>query len=126
MVKGIMSDFSKIFNSGLAKVLNGDIFFTIGCGSPVQTAGGVTVNGDNSLYKTFPDSWVYSESVGCILCSVTVCTSSTPAGSFFVPDVEVREKGRKNIQTGALSMHAFSVRNVHESARSISVCGGLE
>jgi hypothetical protein len=64
-----------------------------GCGSPEATAAVAPVMGGDS--HTFFDDF-YFESVGrCICTGVTVATSSTPAGSFFVPDVEVGEKSHK-------------------------------
>jgi hypothetical protein len=72
-------------------VKNNAILNNIGCGSLMYRAGVVSVNGGNSLKKSFTGSF-YIEPVGRTLCGVTLYTSSTPAGSFFVPDVEVRGK----------------------------------
>ena len=85
-----MGEFCDFFNFEFENVQNDGIFFTIGCGSPVYTAAVVSVKGGNSgnnfLYRFF-------ESVGRYICTgATVYASSTPAGSFFVPDVEVRGK----------------------------------
>jgi hypothetical protein len=63
----------------------------IGCGSPMQTAGIASVNGGESQNIFFAVSLCF-EPAGRTLCGVTVCTSSTPAGSFFVQDVEVLGK----------------------------------
>lgn len=67
-------------------ILNG-----IGCGSPVSKAAACHRQGGKLLNKPFTVS--FCEPVGrCVCTGVTLDTSSTPAGSFFVPDVEVRGK----------------------------------
>lgn len=79
-----------------ANLQNDAIFYTIGCGSLMYEAAVVTVNGGN-LPRIYGDS-VCNESAGrTSLCGVTSYTSSTPAGSFFVPDVEVWEKSEKDL-----------------------------
>lgn len=63
-----------------------------GCGSPEPTAAVAPVMGGDSI-KIFDD---FIESVGrCFCTGVSVGASSTPAGSFFVPDVEVGGKSYK-------------------------------
>ena len=75
----------------LDNVKNHDILGGIGCGSLIQTAAACHRQGGNLLNNIFTGS--FFEPVGRYICTgVTVCTSSTPAGSFFVPDVEVRGK----------------------------------
>ena len=64
-----------------------------GCGSPAIAAVAPVTGGDSQT-TIFDD--FYFESVGrCICTGVSIATSSTPAGSFFVPDVEVGEKSHK-------------------------------
>ena len=70
-----------------------------GCGSPVYEAAVAPVTGGDSQTTIFDD--FYFESVGrCICTGVTSYTSSTPAGSFFVPDVEVGGKSEKTLYEG--------------------------
>lgn len=65
-----------------------------GCGSPEPVAAVAPVKGGDSQTTIYDD--FYFESVGrCICTGVTTGTSSTPAGSFFVPDVEVGGKSNK-------------------------------
>ena len=79
------------------------IFCVIGCGSPVQTAAVATVTGGILLKNQKQAYCIVLSLSGALLCGVTVCTSSTPAGSFFVPDVEVWGKSRnKTSQTGGI------------------------
>jgi hypothetical protein len=67
------------------------ILNSIGRGNLMQTAGVASVMGGNSLNKSLTVS--SCEPVGrCICTGVTVCTFSTPAGSFFVSGVETGEK----------------------------------
>ena len=80
-------------------IQNSAILSDIGCGSLMQQAGVVSVKGDNSQYNHFC-SLIFEPVGRCICTGVTCCTSSTPAGSFFVPDVEVRGKSQtKNLTT---------------------------
>ena len=68
------------------------ILNNIGCGSLIQRAAACHRQGGKLLNNIFTGSSFF-EPVGRYICTgVTLCTSSTPAGSFFVPDVEVRGK----------------------------------
>ena len=111
----------------LANLLSGAILSSIGCGSLMQTAAVVSVKGGNSGNIFFEQIF---ESVGrCICTGVTVCTSSTPAGSFFVPDVEVRGKSltKKTLQTGGstwtaqLCSHTVTARNTSRHDQSFTI-----
>ena len=75
----------------LDNVKNHDILGGIGIGTPVSTAGVASVSGGDSLNNIFTGS-VFFEPVGRTLCGVAVDTCSNPAGSFFVPDLELRGK----------------------------------
>lgn len=68
------------------------ILGVIGCGNPVYQAGVVSVKGGNSLAKNIADSVCIFGSAGRTLCGVTWYTFTTPAGSFFVPDVVIGGK----------------------------------
>jgi hypothetical protein len=126
-----MGEFCDFFNFEFANVQNDGIFFTIGCGSPVYTAAVVSVKGGNSE-NNFLNRFI--ESVGRYVCTgATVYASSTPAGSFFVPDVEVRGKSQtvKTLYTGGSTWtvpfcsHTVPAANNHAAlSASITVCGG--
>lgn len=74
------------------------ILYTIGCGSLMSKAEVVSVNGGNLLKKSNADSLYFFEPAGsAVRRIVTFDTTSTPAGSFFVPDVEVWGKSRKDL-----------------------------
>lgn len=69
-----------------------------GLGTPVYEAAVAPVIGGDSL-TIFDD--FYFESVGrCICTGVTSYTCSNPAGSFFVPDLELRGKSEKTLYEG--------------------------
>lgn len=71
---------------------NNAILNDIGCESLIQRAAACHRQGGNLLNNIFTGS-VFFEPVGRYICTgVTLCTSLTPAGSFFVPDVRVRGK----------------------------------
>ncbi len=72
-------------NAKINAILN-----NIGIGTPVYTAGVASVSGGDSLNNIFTGS--FFEPVGRTLCGVAVYTCSNPAGSFFIPDLELREK----------------------------------
>ena len=73
-----------------------------GCGSPEDKAAVAPQRGGS--LNIFDDSF---EPVGRTLCGVTLSTSSTPAGSFFVPDVEVGGKSLKDLRQRRLTcVHA--------------------
>ena len=76
----------------LDNVKNHDILGGIGCGNLVSKAAACHRQGGELPNNHFAVS-LNIEPVGRYICTgVTSCTSSTPAGSFFVPDVEVRGK----------------------------------
>ena len=68
----------------------------IGCGSLMYEAAVCSFQG-RKLLNNFDAVSMYFEPVGRTLCGVTSYTSSTPAGSFFVPDVEVGGKSHKDL-----------------------------
>ena len=83
--------FQKKGAEALAKCALGCYIMSNGCGSPEPVAA-VAPHRGGSL-NIFDD---FFESVGrCVCTGVTTGTSSTPAGSFFVPDVEVGGKSHK-------------------------------
>ena len=61
----------------------------------------VSVNGGN-LPKVYGDS-VFESAGRTSLCGATLHASSTPAGSFFVPDVEVWGKSRQDLMQRRLT-----------------------
>lgn len=88
-----MKKFQKKGAVALAKCALGCYIMGNGCGSPAIAAVAPVTGGDSQT-TIFDD--FYFESVGrCICTGVSIATSSTPAGSFFVPDVEVGKKSHK-------------------------------
>ena len=83
--------FEKNLKPALAFSFSSAILKANGCGSPEPVAAVAPQRG-GSLNILFDD---FFESVGrCVCTGVTTGTSSTPAGSFFVPTVESRGKER--------------------------------
>lgn len=74
-----------------------------GCGNPEHTAAVAPVNGGDS-HTNFDD---FIESVGRSFCSgVTVCTFTTPTGSFFVSGVVTGGKSHNSTHRRLKCLHA--------------------
>lgn len=109
-----------------ANLQNDAIFYTIGCGSLMSVAGAATVKGGELPENANADSYCFVESAGRTLCSVTTDTPSTPAGSFFVPDVEVWGKSQRKIISRRLelckaNLHPATVRITLPATPAITV-----
>ena len=109
-----------------AKSQNDAILCSIGRGNPMPTAGAVTVKGGELPENANADSYCFVESAGRTLCGVTVGTFSTPAGSFFVPTVESREKSLDKITNRRLelckaNLHTATVRITLPATPAITV-----
>ena len=94
--------FDKNLKTALAFCSFSAILKANGLGTPVYEAAVAPVMGGDSLKTFFDDS--FFESVGrCFCTGVTSYTCSNPAGSFFVPDLELRGKSKKTLYEGGSS-----------------------
>lgn len=90
------------------------ILCVIGIGTPVSIAEAAAVKGGD-LQKFYGDS-LYFESAGrTSLCGVTIDTCSNPAGSFFVPDLELREKSREKLVDRRLELCKSILQTVNRT-----------
>jgi hypothetical protein len=97
--KGNIHLFGKISNSVFDKSATRAILSNIGCGNLKPKAETAAVIGGDFLKKSNTDSLYNFESAGrALLHGVTLHTISTPAGSFFVPDVEIGGKSQDLMQ----------------------------
>lgn len=94
------------------------ILCDIGCGNLMLTAEAAAVNGGELLKSNIVDS--FFGSAGCALRNVTVSTITTPAGSFFVPDVVIGEKSLEKQTNRRLTPCKANLQNVRNRSHLFS------